>query len=71
MCIMAYKDARRGEQYRNDYTRQTYDRMSVLAPKADGERIRAAAANAGQSVSAYILQAINERMERDNNKSRD
>lgn len=29
--------------------------------------IRAAAANAGQSVQAYILQAIRERMERDDN----
>ena len=68
---MAYKDARRGEQYRNDYTRQAYDRMSVLAPKADGERIRTAAAKAGQSVSAYILQAINERMEREQQQSPD
>lgn len=63
---MAYKDARRGEQYRNDYTRQAYDRMSVLPARAEGEQIRAAAAAAGQSVSAYILQAIRERMERDN-----
>lgn len=51
--------------------------MSVLSVKLRKERadvIRDAAANAGQSVSAYILQAINERMERDNNlynKSRD
>ena len=48
--------------------------MSVLSVKMRRERadiIRNAAAAAGQSVSAYILQAINERMERDNNKSRD
>lgn len=48
--------------------------MSVLSVKMRRERadiIRNAAAAAGQSVSAYILQAINERMERDNNdKSR-
>ena len=47
--------------------------MSVLSVKLRKDRadvIRVAAANAGQSVSAYILQAINERMERDN-KSRD
>ena len=51
--------------------------MSVLSVKLRKERadvIRDVAAKAGQSVSAYILQAINERMERDNNlynKSRD
>ena len=48
--------------------------MSVLSVKMRRERadiIRNAAAAAGQSVSAYILKAINERMERDNNKSRD
>ena len=47
--------------------------MSVLSVKLRKDRadvIRDAAAKAGQSVSAYILQAINERMERDN-KGRD
>lgn len=42
--------------------------MSVLSVKLRKERadvIRDAAAAAGQTVSAYILQAINERIERD------
>lgn len=42
--------------------------MSVLSVKLRKERadvIRDAAARAGQTVSAYILQAINERMERE------
>ena len=62
---MAYKDVRQGEQYRNDYTRQAYDRMSILPSKAGGVEIRAAASAAGQSISAYILQAVRERMERE------
>lgn len=33
--------------------------------KAEGEAIRSAAARAGQSVQAYILQAVRERMERE------
>ena len=48
--------------------------MATLGVRMRRERadvIRDAAAKAGQSVQAYILQAINERMERDNNKSRD
>lgn len=42
--------------------------MSALSVKLRKDRadvIRDAAAAAGQTVSAYILQAINERMERD------
>ena len=62
---MAYKDVRQGEQYRNDYTRQAYDRMSILPSKAEGAEIRAAASAAGQSVSSYILQAVRERMQRE------
>ena len=38
----------------------------MLRPAKDvGGTIRAAAADAGQSVQAYILQAVHERMERD------
>ena len=44
--------------------------MATLGTKLkreDADRVRAAAADAGQSVNAYIWQAIRERMERDNN----
>ena len=47
------------------------DIIKIQPYKAEGTAIRAAAADAGQSVQAYILQAIRERMERDNNKSPD
>ena len=47
------------------------DNILLRPYKAEGAAIRAAAAEAGQSVQAYILQAIRERMERDNNKSPD
>ena len=46
------------------------DIIKIQPYKAEGAAIRAAAAEAGQTVSAYILHAINERMERDN-KGRD
>ena len=41
------------------------DRIVIQPYKAQGEQIKAAAAAAGQSVSAYILQAVRERMERE------
>lgn len=65
---MPISPARRAANNRWDATN-----MSVLSVKLRKDRadvIRDAAASAGQTVSAYILQAINERMERDN-KSRD
>ncbi len=38
------------------------DSITIRPPKEDGEAIRQAAANAGQSVTAYIMQAVQERM---------
>ena len=42
------------------------DRIVIQPSKEEGMKIRQAAANAGQSVQGYILQAIKERMEREN-----
>lgn len=39
--------------------------IMVRPSKEDGAAIRAAAAAAGQSVQAYVLQAVSERMERE------
>lgn len=41
------------------------DRMEVRPLKPIGDDVRAAAAAAGQSVQAYFLQAVRERMTRD------
>lgn len=41
------------------------DRIDLRPYKAEGQEIRAAAAAAGQSVTAYILQAVRERIEKD------
>ena len=42
------------------------DRIVIQPSKEEGMKIRQAAATAGQSVQGYILQAIKERMEREN-----
>ena len=42
------------------------DNIMIRSSKEEGTIIRQAAANAGQSVQGYILQAIKERMEREN-----
>jgi len=63
---MAYKDKSVAVQYNNDYNRKNYDRIAITPSKERGQEIRAAAAKANQSVNAYILQAIEERMKREN-----
>ena len=42
------------------------ERIVIQPEKEEGAEIRQAASNAGQSVQGYILQAIKERMEREN-----
>ena len=47
------------------YVKANYDRMELTVPKGKKETIQNAAASQGQSVNAYINQAIDERMTRD------
>ena len=42
-----------------------YDRIQLVVPKGDKDGIKAAADQAGESVSAYIVAAVRERMERE------
>ena len=43
----------------------TRDAIMIRPSKEIGQEIRTAAADAGQSVQAYILQAVRDRMSRD------
>lgn len=44
---------------------KTKDCITLRPSKAHGKKIREAASNAGESLSGYILQAVDDRMERD------
>lgn len=61
---MAFKDKAKATAYINDYARKTYDRLSINPTKEEGAEIRAAAAAAGKSVQAFILDAVREKMNR-------
>ena len=52
----------------NDRYNSKCDNINIRPIKEQGQKIRAAAAAAGQSLQGYILQAIVERMERDGQK---
>lgn len=54
----------------NRYNKRTYGRINLAVPKAEKEAIEAAAGRCGQSVNAYAVQAIRERMQRDEEKEK-
>lgn len=60
---MAYTDA--GKRATIKYVKNHLDRIEVRSQKGLKSVVSVAAAAAGQSVNAYILQAINERMQRE------
>lgn len=49
----------------NRYNAKAYDRINLAVPKGQKEQIQAAASRHGQSLNAYIVGAVNERMERE------
>lgn len=50
------------------YNAKTYDRINIAVPKGRKDVIQSHATAQGQSVNAYINQAVDERMERDDRK---
>lgn len=59
---MAYSEAKAASNKRSD---AKYRQILIKPYKEEAETIRSAAAHAGQSLQGYILQAVRERMERD------
>lgn len=52
----------------NKWNAKAYDRINLTVPKGKKETISNAAKDAGQSVNAYINQAIDERMQKDSSE---
>ena len=52
----------------NKWNAKAYDRINLTVPKGKKETISEAAQKAGQSVNAYVNQAIDERMQRDSSE---
>lgn len=62
---MAVSEPHKRASYKYNASR---DNIMIRPEKAEGAAIRAAAETSGQSLQAYILQAIRERMEREAKK---
>ena len=50
---------------KNRYAEKTYDRIQLLAPKGKKAEIKAYADKMGESLSAYVLKAVTERVARE------
>ena len=57
---MAYKDKEQMIKSVNDYNKKTYDRVTVLLPKGDRDKLRKYARTHGESMNAYLLRLIQE-----------
>jgi hypothetical protein len=59
---MAFKNKQDGVIYRNNYAKNNYDRINILAKKGVKAQVQAAASASGENISTYIIQAIRTRM---------
>ena len=49
-------------KYINKYNAEKYDQISIRVPRGEKERIKQAADKEGMSMTAYIMSAIEEKM---------
>ena len=50
--------------YNREYNEKNYDRIGVMVPKGERERIREEANKVGMSVNAFIVNAIRDKIEK-------
>lgn len=55
-------------EYKNKWQSENCERISLVVKKGRKDEIKAAAEKQGQSLNGYIVNAIDEKMERDNTK---
>jgi len=56
---------KRKAEWQNNYIARKYDRLNIIVPKGQKEALQTHAESAGQSLNAYVVQAVDERVERD------
>ena len=52
----------------NKYMKENYDRVNLTLPKGKKDAVKAHAESRGESLNAFISRAIDEAMERENDK---
>jgi predicted HicB family RNase H-like nuclease len=61
-------DKEKETKYKNNFIKESYDRINLITPKGKKEIIKEHAANHGESLNGFINRAINEAIERDNSR---
>lgn len=61
---MAFTDKQAAFKYVNDYQKEKYDRITVMAEKGKKAEYQAAAKLQGKSLSAFVMQCVDEKIER-------
>lgn len=51
-------------EYRREFNKANYDRIQIMAPKGTNERVDKAAKELGMSKAAFIVAAIDEKIEK-------
>lgn len=51
-------------EYRREFNKANYDRIQIMAPKGTAERVGEAAKKLGLSKAAFIVAAIEEKIEK-------
>ena len=62
--FMAFTDKKAAFAYVNEYQKEKYDRITIMAAKGRKAEYRAAAAKAGMSLSAFVEMCVNEKIGR-------
>lgn len=53
----------------NKYQKENYDRINILAPLNYKDKVKEFAEKSGMSISAYIIKAVDEKIEREGEKN--
>lgn len=60
---MAFSDKQAAFNYVNQYQKEKYDRITVMADKGKKEEYQAAAKKEGLSLSAFVMLCVDEKIE--------
>ena len=61
---MAFSDKQAAFKYINEYQKEKYDRITVMAPKGKKEEYKKAADLKGMKISAFIMDCVEKEIEK-------
>lgn len=62
---MAYKDLSQRIRIVNEYNKQNYDRVTIMLPIGERDKLKAYVKARGESMNSYILRLIQEDQKRE------